>query len=266
MTIEELNLPEQIDRKPHLKAYLLSFFTELLNKIHENPEVSNFLIHEKNVIFSEYFNEKTLENTRLLKKSKHQGHLSCGGDSLHEKSDLHSKNQVELLRNRLEILEKANEGLIHERAMQRKYEKELDLKLSELSMKTSMFFQHIEGKVKGKTLDFDRSYRGILGIIEMSLKEIIEDRMGAFNRELEYLKVVIKEKREDLKRVMGNEVLVRNEEVVMMEIDKSLKVMKEFMGNCMRRMIEEKREGEEKEKISVKDSRGEENCKACRIF
>ena len=29
------------------------------------------------------------------------------------------------MRNRIEILEKANESLIHERAMQRKYEKEL---------------------------------------------------------------------------------------------------------------------------------------------
>ena len=49
-------------------------------------------------------------------------------------------------------------------------------------------------------MDFDRSYRVILGIIKRSLKEIIEDRMGAFNREMENLKVVIKEKREDLKR------------------------------------------------------------------
>ena len=65
----------------------------------KNPEVSSFIIHKKNMIFSEYFIEKTLENMRFLKKDI-KGIwagvvILCGRKPIH----LKNQNQMDFLRN-----------------------------------------------------------------------------------------------------------------------------------------------------------------------
>ena len=227
--------------------------------------------------------------------------LSCGGELLEGNDEILSKTQLELLRERIEVLERANDGLMKERMAHIKYEKELDNKVAELNAKSALFFQHFEGKIKEKFGEntgrfsqentgrfsqensekiqekhsfspiflpkkpskISHTYKQVISVIESSMRELLEENLNIFAFSPNYLKVLLKEKLEDLRKLKENEALISNEEVVTIEVDKSLKVMRDFMGNCLRTMEERNWEMRGREHHGEKNDR---NCKKCVIF
>lgn len=284
--------------------YFFEFFK--IYRIHGNSELSSFIVSSKAKLFSDYFSESPTDPTpQSLKSGKRPKGLSCGGELLEGNDEILSKTQLELLRERIEVLERANDGLMKERVAHVKYEKELDIKVAELNAKSALFFQHFEGKIKEKLEEnrentgknhlenpgkfseensekitekhpfspifmttpkkpskISQTYKQIISVIESSMRELLDENLNIFAFSPNYLKVLIKEKLEDLRRLKENEALISNEEVVTIEVDKSLKVMRDFMGNCFRTMEERdwERRGRERE------DKNNRNCKKCMIF
>lgn len=273
--IEELDLFEtNLDLKI-LKKDILKLFEELLCKSTENSELCGFITKEKERILQDYFEENPIigKKQRLnenILKNANPYHLSYGGDS-HGNSSFCHDNQINLLRNRIEILEKTNESLLLELSLKEKYEKDLEGKLAELRSKTNNLFERFEEKkirlqekntkkMKEKNLKF---FKSLINTFDF----IIENKEWEL-REIECVKIIIIEKRKDLKQIMKYNNLLMNEEIIDQEIDKSLKILGDFYENTVMRInqISERKVLVVNRKNSEEKLRYDKNCNLCRLF
>lgn len=148
--IEELNLFDQNIENNYLKKDLMNFFDELISKIHSNDLLRIFIEKEREYFLREYFNEESLvkqsnfienqKNKTNFLKPQHQTNLSDFAGSNEKKFN------ISLLNNKIEMLEKLNERLIEEINEKNDYEKNMEEKLTFLSIKTDSFLKLIESK------------------------------------------------------------------------------------------------------------------------
>lgn len=285
--IEELDFFDQNLENNNFRLDLFKFFEELLSKLPQDSHLKDFIENKKEYFLQEYLHESSLEtkklrdnahtnnhqNNNFFKRHRH-ANLSC--DAVLDSENSKQYANLNLLNQKIEILEQSNFQLLKEISEKKQFEKELEAKLSELSVKTTKFFQMFENKreqvnhlnelVKKKNLF-------ILKTLDQNLNCLLEENQNF--HEFNFLKINLLEKRKDLRKVLSNDNLICKEEIIEQELDKTLKTLIVFFTN-FKNVLFEKMEEKEKNQLSfhaqykinsVKESiKINENCKLCKLF